>query len=88
MRGVDEIERTEARVQDVLDYLCSSARQQLIFFRWRPTLLDPNDDMLLELAVAAGCDAIVTHNRRHFQGIDRFGIRVLSPAEFLAEIGD
>jgi hypothetical protein len=38
--------------------------------------------------VAAGCAAIVTHNRRHFRGVDRFGIRVLSPAAFLDEIGD
>jgi predicted nucleic acid-binding protein len=43
--------------------------------------------MLLELAVAAGCDAIVTHNRRDFGAARQFGIRVLSPAEFLGELG-
>lgn len=88
LRQVSETERSEAGVRDVLDYLCAAARQQLIFFRWRPTLPDPNDDMILELAVAANCAAIVTHNRRHFQGVRRFGIRVLSPADFLNEIGD
>jgi predicted nucleic acid-binding protein len=88
LRRVGEAERTEASVRDLLDYLCSAGRRQLIFFRWRPTLRDPSDDMVLELAVAAGSDAIVTHNRRHFRGVHRFGIRVLSPAEFLDEIGD
>jgi predicted nucleic acid-binding protein len=43
--------------------------------------------MVLELAVAAGCDAIVTHNRRDFGPARQFGVRVLSPAEFLQEIG-
>lgn len=88
LRQAGGAERTEARVRDVLDYLCSVGKQQKIFFRWRPTLADPSDDMVLELAVAGGCDAIVTHNRRHFREVHRFGIRVLSPAEFLDEIGD
>ena len=72
----------------MVDYLCSTGKQQRIFFHWRPTLPDPSHDMVLELAVAAGCDAIVTHNRRHFQDIQQFGIRVLSPSEFLNEIGN
>jgi predicted nucleic acid-binding protein len=70
-----------------LDYLCSVGKQQRIYYRWRPTLPDPDDDMVLELAVAAACDVIVTHNRRHFRGAGRFGIRILSPAGFLGEIG-
>jgi hypothetical protein len=31
-----------------------------IFFLWRPFLRDPRDDMVLELAVEAECDAILT----------------------------
>ena len=88
LRHATETARTEASVRDLLDYLCAVGKRQQIFFRWRPELLDPSDDMLLELAVAAGCAVIVTHNRRHFRGVDRFGIRVLSPAAFLRELGD
>lgn len=44
--------------------------------------------MVLELAVAAGCDAIVTHNRRDFAPAKQFGVRVVSPAEFLEELGE
>jgi predicted nucleic acid-binding protein len=88
LRRVGEAFRTEESVRDVLNYLCSVGKRQPIFFRWRPTLDDPSDEMVLELAVAAGCDAIVTHNRRHFRGVQMFGIRVLSPADLLREIGD
>jgi len=80
-------ERTNESVRDVLDYLCQVGKQQPIYFRWRPTLADANDDMVLELAVAASCNVIVTHNRRDFRGVHRFGIRVLGPAELLREFG-
>jgi predicted nucleic acid-binding protein len=53
-----------------------------------PCLADPGDDMVLELAVAAGGAAAVTFNRADFRGAERFGVRVLSPQEFLAEIGE
>jgi hypothetical protein len=42
--------------------------------------------MVLELAVAADCDAIVTHNVRDFAGADRFRIRVVNPGMFLNEL--
>jgi putative PIN family toxin of toxin-antitoxin system len=76
----------ESHVSDVIDYLCSVAVRQEIFFLWRPQLRDPGDDLVLEIAVAAGCDSIVTHNVRDFRGADQFGIRVVSPAVFLSEI--
>ncbi len=88
MRQAGAMGRDPAAVADLLDYLCAEAKQQAIFFLWRPCLPDPGDDMVLELAVAAGCDAVVTHNRRHFAPARQFGVRVVSPAEFLAEIGD
>ena len=74
-------------VDDVLDYLCSVAELREIYFLWRPILRDPRDDMVLELAVEAACDFIVTHNGRDFGGSDKFGIQVVSPREFLQRIG-
>lgn len=49
--------------------------------------------MVLELAVAAGCNIIVTHNVvthnvRDFAGVDRFGLRALQPSNFLRHIGE
>jgi hypothetical protein len=48
----------------------------------------PRDDMVLELAVKAGCDAIVTYNQRDFAGVEEtFQVRVVTPGEFLKDIG-
>jgi hypothetical protein len=62
------------------------AVRQEIFFLWRPFLKDPGDDLVLEAAVAADCDSIVTYNLRDFAGIDRFDLRALSPGAFLNEL--
>ena len=74
--------------EEAIDYLCTVARHCKVFYLWRPFLRDPKDDMVLELAVAGECDAIVTHNKRDFVGADQFGLRVLSPREFLEELGE
>jgi len=74
-------------IDDILDYLCSVGDQRSIFFLWRPFLKDPRDDMVLELAVEAECEYIVTYNQRDFAGADRFGVRIVTPREFLQERG-
>jgi predicted nucleic acid-binding protein len=74
-------------VEDVLDFHCTVATRHRIFFLWRPYLPDPSDDMLLELAVTARCDFIVTYNTRDFISIERFAIRAIEPGEFLRHIG-
>lgn len=71
-------------IDDVLDYICSTARHRPIYYLWRPLLRDPGDDMVLELAVEAQADYIVTHNIRDFAGSEHFGIRVVTPGEYLA----
>ena len=78
------LRRDEA--EGLVDYLCQVAHRQEIHFLWRPTLTDPRDEFILELAVAAGCEAIVTHNVRDFMGVSRFRARVLTPAEFLTQL--
>jgi putative PIN family toxin of toxin-antitoxin system len=74
-------------VKDLLDYLCAVGRQQTVFFLWRPCLRDPDDDHLLELAVAGECDGIVSFNVRAFAGIERFGLWVETAGDFLKRIG-
>lgn len=75
-------------IDDIIDYICAAARHQRIFYLWRPFLSDPKDDMVLELAVAAGCDYIVTYNRKDFRGSEDFGVRVINAREFLKTIGE
>ena len=86
-RPVSRIRLPKSLVEDVLDFLCASARQQEIYFLWRPTLSDAKDDMVLEVAVHAGCEAIVTYNVEDFRGSERFGVKAMRPQEFLGLIG-
>jgi predicted nucleic acid-binding protein len=79
---------TESAFDAILDFVCQSARHRQVYYSWRPFLRDPADDMVLELAVAAGGASVITFNRSGFHGVERFGIRVLSPQEFLTEIGE
>ena len=44
------------------------------------------DAHIAEVARAAGADVIVTDNRRHFLAALRHGIRVETPAEFVATL--
>ena len=58
-----------------------------IRFIWRPQLQDADDEMVLEAAINGQAEAIVTHNRRDFElATERFGIKVLSPAELLEQL--
>jgi hypothetical protein len=59
------------------------ARLQPIYFLWRPYLPDPGEDRILELALAAGCRYIVTHNVRHFAGCEKLGIEAITPAKLV-----
>lgn len=67
----------------VVDVLCALAVQQRVYFSWRPYLIDPGDDMVLEVALAAGTPYIITNNLRHFRGCESLGIRAVTPAEAL-----
>jgi putative PIN family toxin of toxin-antitoxin system len=87
LRHLKETSLTESDVRDVIDYLCSAGHRQEIFFLWRPYLRDPRDDLLLEAAVAGNCGAIITYNRRDFAGVENFGLRILTPGEFLEKRG-
>src|SRR5262245_26237536 len=87
-RLLREMPLDEHDIAQLLDYLCLVAIRQPIYYLWRPFLRDPKDDMVLEVAVAAGCDSIVTYNQRDFQHARRFGIRVVTARAFLEEIGE
>ena len=87
-RLIGEIALTEGDIEDIIDYICSVASQRKVFYLWRPFLKDPRDDMVLELAVVANCDFIVTYNAKDFEGAEHFGVQTVTPKEFLEEIGE
>ncbi len=77
---------TGSDIEKILDNLCKLSNHQKIYFLWRPYLPDPNDDHILELAVASETKTIVTHNTKDFKGIDKFGARAIAPKILLEEI--
>lgn len=76
----------EDRVQ-VLAALAAAGRWVKIYYGWRPNLPDPGDDYLIELAVAGGARAVITHNVRDLRRAElRWpGCLVLTPSECLEE---
>lgn len=70
-------------VDAILEMICARATVQDIHFLWRPQLRDPKDEMVLEAAVNAGCDFLVTHNLHDFAAATRFEVSVVGPREFL-----
>jgi predicted nucleic acid-binding protein len=79
---------THQDIEEILDYICSVADRREIHFLWRPVLKDPKDDHVLELAVEASAEYIVTYNKRDFVGVDKFGLKTITPKDYLKVIGE
>lgn len=74
---------TTEEIGKIVDGLCLLADHQRVFFAWRPFLPDPDDDLVLELAVAASSPFVITHNTGDFCGSNSMGVRAITPATAL-----
>ena len=72
----------EQQIDAFLDYLFTVAHLIPFVGRQRPSLRDPDDERILEVAIQCGA-TIVTHNYKDFEGAKQFGILVKTPAEIL-----
>jgi putative PIN family toxin of toxin-antitoxin system len=71
---------SDEEVGKLLDAFAAIAEHVEFFFTWKPSLNDPDDEMVMETAVSGGATAIVTFNKRHFQvPAARFGIEIIDP---------
>jgi len=75
-------------IDAIIRGICSISNQRQIFYVWRPTSTDPDDDFLIDLAVKAQAEFLVTYNQRNLQPAEKFGIKVVSPKQFLQFIGE
>jgi len=75
-------------ITDILDLIYRESHRQLVWFSWRPASPDPGDDLVLDAAIAGGCDFVVSFNERHLRAAWDFGIEVLTPAALLKLIGE
>lgn len=79
---------TMDEIDELLDIICLLGVKHEIWYLWRPFLQDAGDEFVAEVAVTAQAKAIVTQNVRDFKGMEKFGIKVLTPKEFLQIIGE
>lgn len=71
----------------IVDTLISIGQAVFVDYRWRPQTRDPGDEMVLEAAINAKANAIVTFNRRDFGNAPlQFGIECLLPSQALEKI--
>jgi putative PIN family toxin of toxin-antitoxin system len=87
-RMIGEIALNEQDIDNILDFVIYKSNRWSIFYLWRPQLKDPGDDMVLELAVTANCDYIITYNVNGFKGIEKYGIEAITPKASLETIGE
>jgi putative PIN family toxin of toxin-antitoxin system len=74
-------------IDSILNYICYIAKKNRVFYLWRPKLKDIDDDFLLELAVKSN-SIIITLNKKDFKPAKEFGLKVMTPKEFLQYIGE
>lgn len=73
----------------VLDTLAAHVEPVHLSYLWRPQLRDPNDEMVLETALNAGADALVTFNTKDFtEATKRFSLKLLTPSECVRLTGE
>lgn len=75
------------QVLNVLDVLAGAVIRVEIQFLWRPQLRDPNDDLVLELAVngqgLGDAVTIITSNQKDLlPQASQFGVDVITPRQF------
>lgn len=88
MKSLPALNLTADDLKELMDYFCQVGKLAAIRFQVRPSVADPDDELVLEAAIAAGCEWIVTHNIRDMAaGAARYGIEVITPGEALRRLG-
>ena len=77
----------QRQVTFFLDAIAGFVKPVKVHFLWRPQLRDPADELVLEAAVNADADALISFNLRHFKAVvNKFNFRLELPGNFLRSI--
>nr|WP_275855606.1 putative toxin-antitoxin system toxin component, PIN family [Sulfurimonas sp. MAG313] len=82
---LDKLE--EKDINSILNYFLAKSSVRKIFYLWRPYLKDSKDDLVLEVAVESRSEYIITFNKKDFVGCNKFGIKIVTPLEFIKARG-
>ena len=78
---------TQEQANHFVNGLASLIEPVKTHYLWRPMLRDPNDEMVLEVAVNGRADAIVTFNLRDYGPVPQtFKIEVLRPSSAIRRV--
>lgn len=82
-RQTDELGLPHTDIDEFLDGVCRLSERYVLRTPWQPAASDPDDEAIVQLAREARVLYLVTHNVRDVTAAERFGVRVIRPAEFL-----
>ena len=78
---------TQEEALRIIDALHSAVEGVQVWFRWRPQLIDADDEVVLEAAIIGHADLLTTFNMRDFRGItSSFGIRAVTPFDLIKDM--
>lgn len=90
LKRQEHLDAAAATLEDAertTDIVAGIAVATFVDYRWRPQTRDPADEMVLEAAINANADAIVTFNRRDFGNAPAdFGIGCWLPGQVLEKM--
>lgn len=87
-REQQQISLTNEDIDDIINGICYLANHHEIFYIWRPLAKDKDDDFLIDLALKCQAQFIISYNNKDLKPIEKFGISILTPKQFLQLLGE
>ena len=87
-REKQQIGLTNEEIDDIINGICYLANHHDIFYIWRPLAKDKDDDFLIDLALKCQAQFIISYNDKDLRPIEKFGVSILTPKEFLQLLGE
>ena len=84
VKSIKKCGRTVEQVKNIVDQVIAIAEITSGQMTIDPTSVDPDDDRVLECAIEAKADYIISGDKRHLLVLDNFqGVPILTPRAFL-----